>query len=160
MQIDTNEIAPDYQAAARSQGKRPEPENDRTRHQSHTTITSDTRTRQIPHAPFCNADHTLKSLRRTSNPNRSEALQKPIHCDSTPLGNRISLPNLITQQRGDFRLRTNPRQAHVAEVLISINRNRRLAEVLSSRTCQQQPRNSRLQEKHSATQPSRSHDDC
>ena len=57
----------------------------------------DTRTRQIPHAPFCNADHTLKSLRRTSNPNRSEALPKPPHCDSTPLGNRISLPNLITQ---------------------------------------------------------------
>ena len=49
-----------------------------------------------------------------------------------------------TFQRGDFRLRTNPRQAQVADVLFSLNRNRRLAGVPFSRTSPLQPRNSRL----------------
>ena len=149
------------------------PENVRTRHQSHTTFTSDARTRQIPHAPFCNADHTLRlahgfwmfihtqhkseaqhlytsRMRSELTARAAETTSLRFYAsweshfiailDNPAPSIDFSTRTTPTFQHEDFRQRTNPRQAHVAEVLFSFNRNRRLAEVLTSRTCPQQPR--------------------
>ena len=107
---------------------------------------------------------TWPPMTRYSEVKQQHVLPKPPHCNFTPLGISNPLPgttrryqirqtaptiDIFTEdnaniQNEEFRQRTRPRQAHVADILFSLNRNRRLAEALSSNTCPLQPRNSRL----------------